>query len=326
MAADLDRGTISVGHNGKFRPIWQNISTPRKRGDPKDARVKIDGGLAPALSGSDGIVCTLNTGQKPWKYGPPHPDYKAFKDVAVPYKIAWDVEKTPAPASKEAKAALAAASAAAVAAAKFSRSIRAPSIHPQEWTTNVSKYIEARMKLEAETHIPKSKREETSVKSLVEGQVKMYDLPTPEDSTDCAWKIMKEFDTRIARVQVLSRMLMGSKDRVEIRGLRSGRVVLRFGLFPNKTEKDEFGIVRNCIKKYTMEVRVFARNMGLAPESPSHAKNADKVGKTQVETHTEALKAERQQLIAQEHRRRSLSAATAAHAKLDWISAFATSE
>ena len=64
MAADLDRGTVTVGHNGKFRTMWRKISTPRKPGDPKDAPLKIDGGLAPGLSGSDGIVCTLNTGQK----------------------------------------------------------------------------------------------------------------------------------------------------------------------------------------------------------------------------------------------------------------------
>ena len=109
---------------------------------------------------------------------------------------------------------------------------------------------------------------------------------------------------------------------MQIRGMRSGTVVLRFGLFPNKTETDEFGVVWNCIKKYTVEVRVFGRNMGLTPgaKSPTHAKNTDKVGKTKVEAHIDALKAERRQLIVQEHRRRSLNAVTAAHAKLDWMS------
>ena len=60
--------------------------------------------------------------------------------MAVPYKIAWDVEKTPPPASKEAKAALAAAAATTVAAAKFSRSIQRPSVDPEQWRTNVGIY------------------------------------------------------------------------------------------------------------------------------------------------------------------------------------------
>lgn len=58
----------------------------------------------------------------------------------MPYKIAWDVEKTPAPASKEAKAALEDASAVALAAAKLSKSIRAPTVDPQQWKTNVGIY------------------------------------------------------------------------------------------------------------------------------------------------------------------------------------------
>ena len=58
----------------------------------------------------------------------------------MPYKIAWDVEKAPAPASKEAKAALEAASVAALAAAKLSRSIQAPSVDPQQWKNNVGIY------------------------------------------------------------------------------------------------------------------------------------------------------------------------------------------
>ena len=64
MAADLDHGTLAVGRNGKFRTMWQKISTPRSPGDSNDILTKIDGGLSPALSGSEGIVCTLNTGQK----------------------------------------------------------------------------------------------------------------------------------------------------------------------------------------------------------------------------------------------------------------------
>jgi len=224
-------------------------------------------------------------------------------------------------------AALAAAAASALAAAKFSNSIRQPSVGPDQWRTNVSKYVSARVQLEAETQSLKAKREEKSLKSLAIGQVEIYDLPTHEDSADCTWKIMREFDTRIARVQVLSKMiLIGGKDRFEIRGLRSGTVVLPFGLFPNKQETDAFGTtVWNCIKKYTVEVRVFGRNMGLTPgaTSPTNTNNIDKAGETQVEAHLEALKTTRQQLIVQEHRRRSFAAA---HKKLDWLSVGTTSE
>ena len=65
MAADLDHGTLTVGHNGRYRQLWKRISTPRGRGN-SSSTAKIDGGLAPGLSGSEGIVCTLNTGQQVW--------------------------------------------------------------------------------------------------------------------------------------------------------------------------------------------------------------------------------------------------------------------
>ena len=118
---------------------------------------------------------------------------------------------------------------------------------------------------------------------------------------------------------------------LQARGLRIGHVVLHFGYLSKTTETDEYGTVRKCIMKYTVDLKVIERTESTLNLTPQHYSETDgdddKMDGDKPEGRTDrTLRATRRRLLIAAERLRRQSTSTISNSsfnvardKMDWL-------